>query len=1311
MAVTKRRKSTSTRKRTTTAPAIDLSPWIAWGGLLLGAGLYLVHLPGGLLWWLGLTIAAFQVRKPDLTGKGRMGEPVPATPWEEKLQRRYRARAGSRRTILALSRDWIPWWPLPLGWLIAVGAAVIAAGLPLLTPLPEIIRWLDGAAVLLSIRTQASMWRAIASDPIDPIPQATLTDAVTGLVRGPVSPHGPRVGPVSWGVLFRMLWLLALTVGAGVGLAGWGVARGLFPVVATLPLVGFVPSTPPEPQTSTIPLWAAVGAIVGLGVVVSHDVRSVWRDRVAARTAWTQRFEVKAPKLVVPDLVGHDVVSSRVHVDTFQVPASQSRDDYVRLVDSLKDTLGSTTDLFLLPVLESDGAGGVSESRTQMRLVTWPDEARPDLSDTSVDDGVVALWAECALSSATDGQDVPSLVDLTRITTPESGQPAWTSDWTGGAPVGALRPAVGRVSAELGAPALINDQAGWLAFGALLDDATVFDESATGQESHAMHQIFQDVADADWWERVWTATMKGKEQQTPTYHAAQADVLDLPDGSEVRYAAFVTRQGLEPELYFGREQALSTAIEDAPFVSIQPFPNARESTPDRAVRHTQAISVAWAKPVTSSGSANRVPTTPQAVPPDVQKRSLRGSRSAQQVVLAAQVASAFRAAKLPAPLVTTVRSLSSPQARMHVWQVNLQLEESPFADVQKKLPAIRQALGCPWLRIEASREGAHLYAGASPTPSIVPESKLWRKTIDLDWADTWKVAHIVGSDGATPELVEAEPLPGNPDVVQAVFELPPTLSVERIRGGKAKLRAARGLAFLEIRTSKDSPTRLTVEFAESEPLSFPVPTNWDALAEPSEPHALAFGVGYDGAPKEFIPERDISLMILGMSGAGKSVTIQTVITSAIAQGYLVAVIDPQKGGVDFAFADGWLIAPRAEKHEDALATLRALYAEVEERKELHTRHGVGHWRELPDDVRRSPVLLVIDEFTSLVLPDALPPASKDLAAQRARAEVEAKNATRASIGGMVGRFLREARSVGVSTLLGTQKLDAKTMAAIPNAGDAKENASRMILGNPSTGAMASALKRPYEAPDVGDDVPKGRGRFEPGTGVAELFQSYYATQGELLEFLEDESALVPPPERILDVDAFRPDETVADAEEDESGILIYKRAPALDDAGEVEEVDFSDLGVNLDDLLDADEAGGIDSGDGSGVEAADESDEADEVDDGGETVPIEADDGTSGEDDAPVEAVVESAPSGPLEPAPEPTDVTLEDLEPADEPVFARPDRCAEPAAAVSNPFETTSDDARTEGGESGKGVDNPFSTVAAERSWSGSFSGDNPFS
>lgn len=1211
------------------APAINVAPIISWVSLVLAVGLHLLHLPGGILWWLGLLIASTRSVAPELTGQDDAKNPIPANTYEEGRLRKHRARRASWKPLILVSRSVFPWWPLPTVWALAVLIGVATWRLPTFAPIPGWLSVIEGVMVALAVISQCGMWRDMAGDPVDPMPQVSVGDLAVRLVKGPVGTDGFSLGKhLPWTVLFRIGSAVSILLGAAIGFATWGLLRAVFPIVEFVPLLGYVPSAPPEPQT------VDMGVLIGLGVLatwrawVRRDVLAAWRDRVRARNQWKEHFHTKGPKLPTPDLLTHEVTGSGAVVDTFSVPGTQKREDYVKLADDISTLLqprGSS--LFGLPVLEDDGQGGKIEAKTKFRMVTWPPDTFPDLTSNDTTDEAAGLFVESVMSEVTD-QKGQGLLELTRITTGKSPAPAWQSTWMGDAesPVGALREQVGQISRVLGVQALIDDSIGELAFGALLDEGTVFDEEKLGGSSERIRQVYQDLADFDMWERAWTQVMGGS-QKTPTYRPESRLEASLVDGTVVHMAAFVLRQGNDPGMYYGKEDKLATAIQDAPLVSIQPFIDMRHTTSTRTVRHAQAVTAVYVEARKPDGSASRVPQTPADVVPERERSAIRGpvDASAQKLVLAAQVAKAFTKARLAPPLVTSARPLSDPRARKHVWQLALQLEDATFADVLKKAPSIRQALGVPWLRMEATAEGARLFAGAVPTPRIVSDKASWGKTIDLDWADAWNTAGVVGSDGATPSLIEADPIDGNPDVVRAQFELPGTVSMEKVKGNRSKLEAARGLAFLEIQGTKD-PQVMLLEFSQSDPVPFPAPTDFEALAHPAHPEALTFGVGYDGMPRAFVPERDVSLFILGMAGSGKSATIQSIVAAAVARGYLVAVIDPQKGGVDFAFADDWLVAPRAKEPEDALATLKALYAEGMSRKALHDEHSVGNWRKLPEGVRRRPVLVMVDEFTSLVMPDQVPAKSKNPTAMKERAAVEAKNATKAQIGTMIGRFLRELRSVGFSTLLGTQKLDAKTLAAIPGASDAKANASRMILGNPSFGEMASALKRPTEAPKLPDDSPVGRGRFEPGSGRTEMFQSYFAEQPDLAAFLRDGDFPKPTPEQLLDVDAFRPEEAPEyDTEVDaESGLIILSDQP-YEEPVEVS-LDFSDMDFDDD---------GDEPVDGDGPEdpagAGDEPAAAAPEPDAEVASPVEHDPETDGPADAGTPADADPV----LEPAPD----------------------------------------------------------------------------
>lgn len=1111
----------ATRKKKPTQSAYNFAPWIQWGSLAIALLFHLFHLPGFFLWWWGLLISSFMARQPELTGKGAQSA---ANVHEEKLLRIYNARRGIKKHL------WVPLLPpsaLMFSMSFLLGGA--ATGLPLLSPIPFIVNIGEGWLVMVCIQASYTYIQQSSSEPIDPRPRVSIGD----LRRIPRS-------------------LIGACAGGLIGVVAHACLTWIFPIVQSVPFIGFVPSTPAEPGLIHGVMLVFATSLSGAHLALASVVYAPWRERYRVRALWKKRFDDRT-KLTPADLIDHSTPTDGVVVDTFVPHASHGMDEYLAATKKFQDVLEAGATVVGVRCLDEYVPGEVSNDR--FRYITLSPSFTLPTADASTPLDLVSIIVESACAQVTT-DDSPVVSSCRLITTDDSDKPAWMCEFTG-ASVAALRPMRPQISHMIGAEVLINEA--WLALGALTDDDTVFDSNAMGMDDESAHRMFHDVADTDWWEKVIGATMRDAVN-VPTYKPKQSAVMELPGGAEVRRASFVTRDGQAPSVFYGTEEKLATALSDAPFVSVQPFMDRGASTPGRAMRHPQAFTIVWAKRRRDDGEMNKLPTVVQDVPP--------GEKNiAQQAILSAFVADAFIKAKLAVPMVVRAFPMTRRDTSGHIWQLDLQLEGVTLMDVRKKTQVIQSALMVPWLRMEPAGEGMRLYVGAIPRENQMAHRKLWEKATELDWTDTWALANVVGSDGQTPTLLSATTLEKNTKVSRIVFELPPTLTQERIKGAKAKLRAAAGLNYLEFDKSNEA-RELILYSAQDDPVPFPAPTDFDALMNPSTPLGLTFGVGFDGTPRFFLPDRDISLMLLGMSGSGKSVTIQTIIAAAIARGYLVVVTDPSKGGTDFTFADPWYIAPRTQEHEDALVMLNALYGEVVERKKLHSEYGVGSWKDLPDGVRRKPILLVIDEFTSLVMPDKVPPKTNDPVASRERTAVEAKNVTRASIGTMVGRFLREARSVGVATLIGTQKLDAKTLALIPGATDMKANASRMILGSPSIGELQSALKRPFDAPYIGDDAPKGRGRFEPGVGPTEIFQSYYATQSELRAFLDEHAFAYPEKTEMLDLEAYRPKRAAqAEVEEDESGLLLLKNKPLEGDVEELE-MDFSDLDFDLDDIDD-----------------------------------------------------------------------------------------------------------------------------------------------
>ncbi len=214
-------------------------------------------------------------------------------------------------------------------------------------------------------------------------------------------------------------------------------------------------------------------------------------------------------------------------------------------------------------------------------------------------------------------------------------------------------------------------------------------------------------------------------------------------------------------------------------------------------------------------------------------------------------------------------------------------------------------------------------------------------------------------------------------------------------------------------------------------------------------------------------------------------------------GARVVVVDPQKSGADFQFIKPYADAFASTPHE-AATVLKAIYAEVARRKELNARHAVGFYLDLPDDVRPEPLVVMVDEFTSLMGHSPVPKPSDDPEFESQREELIADNQARAEVGILVGKLAREARSSGLTLLLGTQKLSAKMLDAIPGGqGDVKTNLARILLGKASSGDRMSALRAVDDAPVLTGDIPKGRGLWEPLTSSAVAVQCWYAPQQEL----------------------------------------------------------------------------------------------------------------------------------------------------------------------------------------------------------------------
>lgn len=199
-----------------------------------------------------------------------------------------------------------------------------------------------------------------------------------------------------------------------------------------------------------------------------------------------------------------------------------------------------------------------------------------------------------------------------------------------------------------------------------------------------------------------------------------------------------------------------------------------------------------------------------------------------------------------------------------------------------------------------------------------------------------------------------------------------------------------------------------------------------ARLAPEEWATLPLGIDETGAVVSLDLTSGPHSILAGPVGSGKTIALLTLMASAITRGHQVILIDPTKGGLDFAAIRPWTVAWATESLEAAQAAMERIYAEVGRRKAILAREGEVKWSDLTGDVRENeqvhPILVVIDELGSLVLledvPKGLPKGDPYVV------DAETRNAARSIIRSLVGRVAREARFAGIHLAVALQRPDA-----------------------------------------------------------------------------------------------------------------------------------------------------------------------------------------------------------------------------------------------------------------------------------------------
>lgn len=800
---------------------------------------------------------------------------------------------------------------------------------------------------------------------------------------------------------------------------------------------------------------------------------------LAAEDQWRARWEIlkvdPAPDLYEVRSVGTWTVYE------FETLGAESSETMRLKAPKIAPTVGAGVDMTLIP--RPNDVDGVEVTGTihprKFAIVISPSGDIPDIGDPATSPEVLDTAVRTWVQQVCDALKVaPVMVTaVTAMHTDDSPVAMWQVNgawpegpgWTTARALG-FAPMLGGGTRLDAAIDHRSPDGGHLFLGAATDDLKTIDPKFPD----ALGEIFEE----DWWNGVWTEVLK--QGVNPPTIAPRVSSEDTYQGKRIKHTVFQVRKGMDP-MEHGNPKAetkLASTLNAAPFVSVTGW--TPPSVGRKATRHATAFCVTWS-------SEPGLPTAPEKVV------SASRPTPAYQWLLASHVNHAFDAARLARPEVVAVRALTPEPsgnrrfAEPSVWEITLRLYGGvTLADVRGAADRMRQALATPWLRVDAAADGCIIYAGARPSSVEIVSVKDRDKVVALDWDQAWLKSKLDIPGALTPVLAKVEPVETNPQVTVLTFDLPQGASIPGIVKILPTLRTSTGNDFIELDRERTTAARLVLQVSERDPMPSRVELIMDGIPDGSLSIPLAVNVA--GVPDNWNMKESPHLGVIGGSGSGKSVAMTNLLTGVLLAGHDAIVVDPVKGAADFKYATSFALAT-ADTWQNGAAAMRWAYQEVLRRKDLNKQHGTESIDKLPDEVRPRRLVVFIDEFTSLIEKSSVPKTpmdDPDLEEERQLLLLE--NSFKDTIGSLAGKITREARSAGVSLVLGGQKLRQDDLAKIGGLGSLKTNLARLLVGATTSGDRMSALRRAEEAPIFPGAIPPGRGIYEPSTGMPHTVQ-------------------------------------------------------------------------------------------------------------------------------------------------------------------------------------------------------------------------------
>lgn len=241
-------------------------------------------------------------------------------------------------------------------------------------------------------------------------------------------------------------------------------------------------------------------------------------------------------------------------------------------------------------------------------------------------------------------------------------------------------------------------------------------------------------------------------------------------------------------------------------------------------------------------------------------------------------------------------------------------------------------------------------------------------------------------------------------------------------------------------------------------------------------------------------------MLAGMPGSGKTVTLNALIADAKSNGAELVIVDDQAKAVDFMWCRD-LVRPGGwgcDSVAAAVATLSLVYEEGKRRAEILAEGGYVNWTEMPKGKQFTPIFIVVDEVSALLVTDKIPSGvPKD---HPDVVELIQMNFLKFKLQALIGKIIAEQRFVGMRMVISTQVTNNTT--GVPPSLKAKIGHKILQGVNPSKNARVQAFSDEAAVPYVPANVRNG-GSVARGVGVADLegdapvvYKSYFATTGD-----------------------------------------------------------------------------------------------------------------------------------------------------------------------------------------------------------------------